>query len=171
MQSAVALRLLGGVENLGVDLGLHLTVALLAPRPDADKVGFEPLDRIAERPGGPFVLGAIFRRIVRSRMGPGAVGDPFDEGRAQIGARALDRPQRRGVDRKIVVAVDAQRGNAEAMGASRESGALAACDALIGGDRPLVVDHVENDRRAVDGGEHERRVEIALRRRAFADPA
>ena len=51
------------------------------------------------------------------------------------------------------------------------SGALAACDALIGGDRPLVVDHVEDDRRAVDGGEHERRVEIALRRRAFADPA
>ncbi len=171
MQGAVALRFLGGVENLGVDLGLHLTVALLAPCADADEVDFEPLDRIAQRPGGPLVLGAIFRRIVRGRVGAGAVGDPFDQRRAEIGAGPLDRPERGRVDRKIVVAVDAQRGNAEAVRARRESRALAPRYALIGGDRPLVVDDIENDRWAVDGGEHERRVEIALRRRAFADPA
>ena len=75
------------------------------------------------------------------------------------------------MDREIVVAVDAQRRNAEAVGARGESGALAAGDALIGRDRPLVVDDVENDRRPIDGREHQRRMEIALRRRAFADPA
>src|SRR5277367_918370 len=92
MQGAVALGLLGGVENLGVDFGLHLPMALLAPRADADEVDFQPLDRIAQWPSGPFVLGAIFRRIVGGRMRAGAVGHPFDEGRAEIGARPLDRP-------------------------------------------------------------------------------
>ena len=48
-------------------------------------------------------------------MRAGAVGHPFDEGRAQIGARPIRRPQRGGVDRKIVVAIDAQRGNGEAV--------------------------------------------------------
>ena len=171
VQRAVTFGLLGGVEDLCVDLGLHLPVALLAPGADADEVGLEPLDRIAERPGGPFVLGAIFGRIVRGRMGARAVGHPFDEGRAQIGARTLSRPERGRVDRKIIVAVDSQRRNAEAVGASGESGALAASDALIGRDRPLVVDDIEYDWRPIDGGEHQRRVEVALRCRAFADPA
>jgi hypothetical protein len=84
---------------------------------------------------------------------------------------SVGRPKRDSVDRKIIVAVDAQGGNAEAVGASGKSGALATGDALIGRDRPLVVDDVENDRRPVDGGEHQRRVEIALGGRAFADPA
>ena len=132
---------------------------------------FEPLDRIAQRPGGPFVLGAVFRRIVRGRVRAGAVGHPFDEGRAEIGARPLGRPQRGRMDRKIIVAVDAQRRDGEAVRAGGEFGALAAGDPLIGRDRPLVVDDVENDRRPVDGGEHQRRMEVALRRRAFADPA
>src|SRR3546814_1252843 len=38
------------------------------------------------------------------------------------------------------------------------------------GDRPLVVDDVEDDRRIIDGREGQRRVEIALGRRAFAAP-
>ena len=134
-------------------------------------MGFQPLDRIAERPGGPFVLGPVFRRIVRGRMGAGAIGDPFDQGRAEIGARPLDRPERDGVDGEIVVAVDAERRDAEAMGAGGEFGALAARDALIGRDRPLVVDDIEDDRRPVDGGEDQRGVEIGLGGRAVADPA
>src|SRR3984885_8685963 len=64
MQRAVALGLLRGVENFRVDLSLHLSVALRAPGADANEVNLQPLDRIAQRPGGPFVLGAIFRRIV-----------------------------------------------------------------------------------------------------------
>ena len=171
MQRAMTFGFLGGVQNLGVDLGLHLPVALLAPCADPNQVNLQPLDRIAERPGGPFVLGAIFRRIVRRRVGAGAVGHPFDQRRAEIGARSFGRPERDCVNRKIVVAVDAQGGNAEAVGASGESGALTPRDPLIGRDRPLIVDHVENDRRPVDGGEHERRMEIAFRGRSFADPA
>src|SRR5580704_19179459 len=132
MQGAVAFGLLGGVEDLGVDLRLHLPVSLLAPCAYANEVNLQPLDRIAKRPGGPFVLGAVFRRIVRGRVGARAVGHPFDQRRAQIGARPLGRPEGDRMDRKIVVAVDAQGGDAEAVGASGESGALAPSDALIG---------------------------------------
>src|ERR1700721_796126 len=64
MQGAVAFGFLGGAEDLGFDPGLHLPMALLAPGADADEVDFEPLDRIAQRPGGPFLLGAVFRWIV-----------------------------------------------------------------------------------------------------------
>src|SRR3984885_6047172 len=51
MQRAVALGLLGGVEDLGVDLRLHLPMALVAPGADADEVNLQPLNRIAQRPG------------------------------------------------------------------------------------------------------------------------
>ena len=104
-------------------------------------------------------------------MRAGAIGHPFDERGAKIGARPLGRPKRDRMDRKIIVAVDAQGGDAEAMGASGKSCALAPRYALIGRDRPLVVDDIEDDRRPVDRGEHERRMEIALRSRSFADPA
>ena len=167
----MAFRLFRRLQHLRLDLGLHLLVAFLAPGADPDEVDLQPLDRIAQRPGGPFVLGAVFRRVVRSRMRAGAVGHPFDEGRAQIGARPLGRPQRGRIDREIIVAVDAQRRDGEAVRAGGEFGALAAGDPLIGRDRPLVVDDVENDRRPVDGREHQRRMEVALRRRALADPA
>src|ERR1700733_1201741 len=171
VEGAGALGLLRGVENFCVALRLHLSVALLAPGADADEMDFQPLDRIAQRPRGPLVLGAIFRRIVRGRMRARAVGYPFDQRRAQIGARPFGRPDRDRMDGKIVVAVDAQRRNAEAVSASSESGALAPRDALIGRDRPLVVDDIENDRRPIDRGEHQRRMEIAFRCRPFADPA
>ena len=74
------------------------------------------------------------------------------------------------MDGEIVVAVGAQRGDAEAVAARREFGDLAAGDALVGRDRPLVVDDVEDHRRPVDAGEHQRGVEVALRRGAVADP-
>src|ERR1700733_12759445 len=124
MQGSVALSFLGGVEDLGVDLRLHLPVALLAPRADPNEVNLQPLDRIAQWPGGPFVLGPVFRRIVRGRVRARAIGHPFDERRAEIGARPLGRPERDRMNRKKVVAVDAERGNAEAVRASGESGAL-----------------------------------------------
>ena len=50
-----------GLEHFRVDLGLHLLVALLAPGADADQMVLQPLDRIAERPGGSFVLRPVFR--------------------------------------------------------------------------------------------------------------
>ena len=48
---------------------------------------------------------------------------------------------------------------------------IAACDALERGNRPLVVDDVENDRRAIHRRKRQRIVEIAFRRRAIANPA
>ena len=104
-------------------------------------------------------------------MRASAIGHPFDQGRTEIGARPLGRPERDCMDREIVVAVDTQGGDAEAMSASGEFRALASGNALIGRNRPLVVDDIENDRRPVDRGEHQRRMEVAFRCRAFADPA
>src|ERR1700730_3946554 len=67
-QRAMTFGLFGRVENLGVDLGLHLPVSLFAPGPDPDEMDLEPLDRIAQRPGGPFVLGTLFRRMIRGTL-------------------------------------------------------------------------------------------------------
>ena len=40
MQRAVAFRLFRGLQHFGLDLGLHLLVALLAPGADADEMIF-----------------------------------------------------------------------------------------------------------------------------------
>ena len=75
------------------------------------------------------------------------------------------------MDGKIVVAVDAQRRNAEAQAARGEGARAAAGDALEGRDRPLIVDDVEHDRRLVGRGEDQGGVEIRFGGRAVADPA
>ena len=88
-----------------------------------------------------------------------------------IGAGPLGRPLRRAVDREEIITVDPQRGEAEADRAGREGRRLAAGNLLVRGDRPLVVDDIQNNRRAVHRGEGQRMVEIGLGGRAFADPA
>ena len=103
-------------------------------------------------------------------MRGGAAGEQLDQGGAAIGARPKGGPPRRGVDREKIVAVDAQAGEAEADRPRREGRRLAAGDLLMRGDRPLVVDDVEHDRRAVDRGEGQGMVKIGLGRRPFADP-
>ena len=99
------------------------------------------------------------------------VGEEFDQGRAEIGAGAVGGPAGGGVDGERVVAVDPQAGNAVADGAGGEGGELAAGDPGEGRDRPLVVDDVEDDRRAIDPGEGAGGVEVALGGRAVADIA
>src|SRR5260370_7803868 len=55
--------------------------------------------------------------------------------------------------------------------ALREGLVLTTCETLEGGDRPLVVDQVENHRRLVHGSESHRVVEVGFGARALADPA
>ena len=124
-----------------------------------------PSGKCAQSSAGP-----VFGWIVRGRVRPGAVGHPFDQRRPEVAARALGRPLRCRMDREKVVAVDAQRRDAAAHAARREGGALAAGNGLERRDGPLVVDHVEDDRRAVHVGEGQRGVEIGLGGGAVADP-
>ena len=162
--------LLGGADLLA-ELGLQRRVALLVPFAEPDQMLLQPRDRIAERPGLAGVLGPVGGRIVRGRMALGAIGEELDQGRAQIGARPVGRPAGRGIDGERVIAVHPEAGNAIADRARREGGEIAAGDAAEAGDRPLVVDDVEDHRRAIDAGEGDGVVEIALGGRAVADPA
>ena len=127
-------------------------------------------DRVAERVVLGVVAGAVARRIVGGRVRAGAVRDPLDQRRPEVAARALGGPGARRVDGEEVVAVDAQRGDAAADAARREGRRLAAGERLEGRDRPLVVDDVEDHRRAVDVGERQRGVEVGLGGGAVADP-
>src|SRR3546814_6342438 len=74
------------------------------------------------------------------------------------------------MDRQVVVAVDPERRDAEAVAARREGAGAAARDALEGRDGPLVVDQVQHYRRLVGRGEHQGGVEVGLGGRAVADP-
>jgi hypothetical protein len=118
----------------------------------------------------PVVGGPVFAGVVRSRMRPGAVGHPLDQRRPVVAARALRRPMRGRIHRQEVVAIHPQRGDTAADAARRKGGALAAGNRLKGGDRPLVVHHVQDHRRAVDVGEGQRGVEIGLGGGPVADP-
>jgi len=69
-----------------------------------------------------------------------------------------------------VIAVHAQGGNAATDAARREGGGLAAGNRLKGRDRTLVVDHVQNHRRAVHMGECQRGVKVGFGGSAVADP-
>src|SRR5271168_3330303 len=171
MQRAVLLRLLLRRYHVVEHLRLGLFVALLRPAPTRDQMVLQPEHGIAERPLLRFRLRPIGGRIVRRRMRPDAIGDIFDQGRSEIATRALGGPSGDRVDREIVVAVDAQRRNAEPESSGGESSRSAASDALEGRNRPLVVDDVQHDWRPIRRGERQGGMKIRLRRSAVADPA
>ena len=104
-------------------------------------------------------------------MALGAVGEEFDQRRTLVDPRPLRGPAHRGIDRQRVIAVDPKAGDAIADRAAREGRLLGPGDPGEAGDRPLVVDHRQDDRRLVDRGECHRRVEVTLGRCAVADPA
>ena len=99
-----------------------------------------------------------------------AVSDPLDQGRAQVAACALCGPGRGGVHGDKVVAVHPQRGNAAAHTAPGEGGGLATGNGLEGRNGPLVIDHVEDHRGAVNVGKGEGSVEIRFGGGAVTDP-
>src|SRR5678815_4851083 len=111
-ERAVLGRFLERGRDLGIELLRGRLVPGLGPRAETDQVLLQPRDRIAEREVLRLVAGPVARRIVGGRVRAGAVGDPLDQRRAEVRARALCRPGRRRVDGEEVVAVDAQASDA-----------------------------------------------------------
>src|SRR5690606_7161764 len=128
-EDAVLLRLaLRGLHFL-VELGLPCSVALLGPLADPDEMIAQARARVAERPRLAPSRAAIDARIVRGRMALGTIGEELDQRRPGIRAGAVGRPALGGVDRKRVVAVDAQAGDAVALRPSGKGRALSPGDA------------------------------------------
>src|SRR5438045_7181789 len=146
-------------------------MALLGPLAECDQVLLQTRDRIPERPGAPLFLGAVARGIVAGGVRRRPIRHVLDQGGSAALARALRGPLCHRVHRQEIVAVDANPRYAVTGAALGEGLVLTTREALEGGDRPLVVDQVENHRRLVDGGEGHRVVEVRLRARALADPA
>src|SRR3546814_11212730 len=119
-------------------------------------------DRVAERPRRRFLRGTIGARFVRGAVTLGAIGEMLDQGRAVVGPRPVGRPLRRGIDRQRIIAIDAQPRDAITPRARRNGGSLAARKARKAGNRPLVVNDVENNRRLVNHRKGTRREENAL---------
>ena len=125
----------------------------------------------AERPRLVLPGAAVDRRVVGSRMALGAVGEELDQRRSGVGARAIRRPALGRIYRQRIVAVDPQAGDTVTDRAGGEGGPLSPGEPREARYRPLIIGHVENDRRIVNRRERERRVEITLGRGALANPA
>ncbi len=164
-------RLLQRGRHLRVERLQQLLVLVVRPGTQADQVLLQPRHRVAEREMLPVVGRPVARRIVRGRVRARAVGDPFDQRRPEVAPRALGGPARGREHGEEVVAVHAQRRDAGADAARGKGRAFAAGDGLEGRDRPLVVDHVQDHRGAIDVGEGQGIVEVGLGGRAVADPA
>ena len=137
-----------------------------------DQVLLQPRDRVAEREVLPSRRpGRYFDGSSEVECAPGAVGDPLDQRRPEVAARALGGPAAtpRSTARK---SLPSTRSDAMPQPTPRAAKVvrLAAGDGLEGRDRPLVVDHVEDHRRAVHVGEGQRGVEVGLGGGAVADP-
>src|SRR3989344_1076011 len=157
-------------DHLGFQFGADGGVFFFGPVANLDQVLLEARDRIAQREVAPVVGRTVLGWIVRGGMRAGAVGDPFDHGRAEVAARAFGGPGRGGVDRVEIVAVDPQRGDAATDATPGEGGGFTTGNRLEGGDGPLVVDHVEDHRRAIHVSESESGVEVRLGGGTVADP-
>ena len=130
----------------------------------------QPRDRIAERPGGRFVGGAIGARIVRRAVAFAAIGEMLDQSRTVVRAGAIRSPLCSGIDRQRIIAVDAQARDAITHRTRRKGRAFTAGKAREAGDRPLVVHNVEDDGCVINGRKGQRRMEVALGRRALTAP-
>ena len=153
-----------------LDLGRQRRLLLIRPMTERDQVLLQPRDRVAQRPSRRLLGRPVAAGIVARRVALGPVGEKLDHAGPVVGAGALGGPTGRRVDGQEVVAVDPQRRQAVADRPRREGGLIAAGYALEGGDGPLVVDDVEDHRRAVDRGEGQGVVEVGLGGRPVADP-
>src|SRR5216684_6057511 len=148
---AVGHRLLPAGADQGVQLSGERPMALFGPFAERDQMLLEALDGVAERPMLLVVLRAVARRIIAGRMRRGTIGHQLDQRRSRTGARSFGRPLRHRIDGEKIVAVDADAGDAVTRAAGREGALLPAGVALESRYGPLIVDHIENDRRLVDG--------------------
>ena len=167
----VGFRLLPAGAHVRVEFLLELGVALLRPLAERDQMRLEARDRVPERPGTPLFLRPVTGGIVAGGVRGRPVGHVLDERRTPALPGTLCGPLGDRVDGEEIVAIDADAGNAVARSGLRESALLAAGKALERGDGPLVVDEVQDHRRAVHLRESHRVVEIRLGARALPDPA
>src|SRR5471032_1452032 len=159
-ESAVLLGFFLCGDYFGFQFGADGAVFLFGPLADFHQVLLEARNRVAQREVAPVVGRAVLRRIIGGRVRAGAVGDPFDHGRAEVAARAFGGPGRGGIDRDEIVAINPQRGNAAADATTGERGGFTTGNCLEGRNRPLVVDHVQDHWRPVNVGEGEGGVEV-----------
>ncbi len=103
-------------------------------------------------------------------MRAGAVSDPLNQRRTKARAGALQRPLAGRVASQKVVAIHPQTGNAAARAACCKGGAFTPGNGLKSGNGPLIVDHVDDDRRTVDVGKSQRGVKVGLGGGAVANP-
>ena len=127
-------------------------------------------DRVAQWPGARLVGRTVLGGVVAGRVALGAIGHQFDQGGAKVGSSPFRRPLGAGKDRKKVVAVYSKGRNAITDPPSRECSRLAVGDTLEGGDRPLVIDNIEDDGSSVDLRQGQSIMEVTLGRGSFADP-
>ena len=146
-------------------------VTLVVPFADDGQMLAQTFDRIAQRPFLMLVAGAIAAGVVGGRVRGAAIGEELDHRRTLVRPRPFLGPLGRRPDRQEVVAVHPQGRQTLADSLGGEGGLKPAGDALEGADGPLVVDDVQNDRSAIDRGEGQGVVEVALGRGAVADPA
>ncbi len=146
-------------------------MTLVVPLAECQEMLAQAFDRVAERPVLEVVPRPVAARIVTGRMGARAIGHEFDQRRSVARPSALGSPARRGMDREEVVSVHTQARDANARPSRGERTLLAAGEPLERGDRPLIVDHVEDHRRPVHLGKQQGMMEICLCRAALADPS
>src|SRR5581483_7429935 len=101
----------------------------------------------------------------------GAIGDVLAESWPATEPRPLCRPARHRVHRKKIVAIDADARDAVPGAARGECPVLTAGEALEGRDGPLIIDHVQNDGRAIYGSKRQGMVEIRFSGGPLPDPA
>ena len=130
----------------------------------------ESIDGIAERPGLPFILRPVARRIVAGRMRTGAIRHQFDQRRAGTASRAFSGPLRDGIRRQEIIAVDTHAGDAVSRAARGKGLRFAAGESLEGRDGPLVVHDIQQHRCAIDRSERQRMMKVCLGGRTFAGP-
>src|SRR6267154_3595446 len=98
------------------------------------------------------------------------VGDVLDESGTSAHPCAFRCPLRSGMNCEEVVPVDPNARYSVSGPTRRERPTLTAGKSLECRDRPLVVDHVQNNRRPVHGSEGQRIVKVSFGGGALADP-
>src|SRR5882757_3113147 len=156
-------RLLPAGHDQRVQFSGECPVAFFGPFAESNQVSLEPLDGVTEGPMLLVVFRAVARRIIAGRMRRGTIGHQLDQCRSRAGARSFGRPLRHRIDGEKIVAVDADAGNAVTRAAGREGALLPAGVALEGRYRPLIVDHIEKDRRLVYGSKQQGVMKIRFR--------
>jgi hypothetical protein len=161
---------LGRGVDLGPDLGLDAVLVGLGQQALLDEVLLHAPQRVLLPPGLDLLRRAVGAVVVVGRVGHVAVGLALDEGRPLAVAGPADGRVHGGVDVEGVVPVDDHTAEAVAVG---PVGDVVDRRLLRQRDRDgvAVVLADEDARQAVDAGEVERLVEVALRRRPLTEVA